>query len=106
MKTGAEQISIERKRQIDVEKYIVEKDVESYGNGQLMGAAGCYLSSAFNKLTNSPKGVRFQVMNPIGVYTDAWPWDDKYDKRDKHDAVRQLVIAGALIAAEIDRLQS
>jgi hypothetical protein len=39
-------------------------------------------------------------------YHDAWPWDDECDKRWKHGRLRQLVIAGALIAAEIDRLQA
>jgi hypothetical protein len=33
-----------------------------------------------------------------------WPWDNKYWKPSE-DKVRNLVKAGALIAAEIDRLQ-
>jgi hypothetical protein len=37
---------------------------------------------------------------------DAWPWSRNWDKRDKHSRTRRLEIAGALIAAEIDRLVS
>ena len=39
-------------------------------------------------------------------FDDPWPssWDDGWDKRQVHDRRRRLVIAGALIAAEIDRL--
>ena len=33
-----------------------------------------------------------------------WPWDD-HDGRGKADVITSLVKAGALIAAEIDRLQ-
>lgn len=37
----------------------------------------------------------------------AWPmsWDSEWDKRDQHPVLRRLAIAGALICAEIDRLQ-
>lgn len=35
-----------------------------------------------------------------------WHWDPQYDKRDKHDILRSLIISGALIAAQIDLLQS
>jgi hypothetical protein len=35
---------------------------------------------------------------------DAFPWGSCDDKRAKHSRLRQLAIAGALIAAEIDRL--
>lgn len=38
-------------------------------------------------------------------WVDAWPWDKQYDKREKHDRIRRLVIAAALIVAEIERLQ-
>jgi len=34
-----------------------------------------------------------------------WPWELTRHKKSKHDQLRQLAIAGALIAAEIDRLQ-
>lgn len=48
------------------------------------------------------------VAGPSGLPDDLWPWNDgSYpDKRGQLDRVRQLTIAGALIAAEIDRLQA
>jgi site-specific DNA-cytosine methylase len=36
---------------------------------------------------------------------DAWPWRDEDDRRGEHPYLKRLVIAGALIAAEIDRVQ-
>lgn len=40
------------------------------------------------------------------LHADPFPWERDYDARLKHDRIRQLTIAGALIAAEIDRLQA
>ena len=45
--------------------------------------------------------------NPKGLFfIDPWPakWSAAWDKRSKHNRLRRLTIAGALIAAEIDRL--
>lgn len=36
---------------------------------------------------------------------DAWPWESKWDKRKKHGRRRQLIIAAALIVAEVERLE-
>jgi hypothetical protein len=40
------------------------------------------------------------------LFADPCPesWAPEYDKRGKHDRLRRLEIAGALIAAEIDRI--
>ena len=35
-----------------------------------------------------------------------WPWDLEWFKPSPYDRIRELVKAGALIAAEIDRLQN
>lgn len=43
-----------------------------------------------------------QVMVPVPAL---WPWDAKWWKPTPDNRVRELVKAGALIAAEIDRLQ-
>jgi hypothetical protein len=37
---------------------------------------------------------------------ELWPWKDMPDQRGKMDRIKQLSVAGALIAAEIDRLQA
>lgn len=37
--------------------------------------------------------------------TDLWPWDEEYFKPTPDNRIRELVKAGALICAEIDRLK-
>lgn len=82
--TGAELIAAERKRQIDVEGYSKTSDA-LYVNGELVRAAVCYVES-----TGDPQASLW------------WPWDVKHWKPSNR--VRDLTKAGALIAAEIDRL--
>lgn len=64
---------------------------------QLPKAAMCYVSYAKNLiLGNGPH---------VGPMIEGlWPWDWKWWK-PSDDPIRDLVKAGALIAAEIDRLQ-
>ena len=47
-----------------------------------------------------------EITEDYVFFEDPWPteWDTSWDKRGQVDRRRQLVIAGALIAAEIDRL--
>lgn len=108
---GVTLIAQERKRQIEVEKWDLSHDAD-YSQGELIGAAGCYAANALSKHledyrhTNQSPLAKFQVYyndKKVG-WGDGWPWDKKWDKRKKHDKLRSLVIAGALIAAEIDRL--
>ena len=84
--TGVERIAAERNRQMVEEGWDAEHD-EGHAEGSLSVAAACYAVA----------GVR-------GARSPAWPWDPKWDKRAKHNRIRRLEIAGALIAAEIDRL--
>lgn len=103
MKTGIALIADERQRQIMSEGYFSEHD-DQYTRQELAIAAGCYIVSAEachyskNNLTFSG-GYRPGEGVPIN-----WPWDAEYWK-PTGDPVRDLVKAGALIAAEIDRLQ-
>ena len=90
---GARRIVVERIRQKTVEGWTPSHDAQ-HANGELSVAAACYA------VHNSNQDVC--VVIPPGI--DAWPWDKKWDKRRKHDRIRRLEIAGALIAAEIDRL--
>jgi hypothetical protein len=128
MKTGIELIAEERQRQIEKEGWTNLHDSEDHNSMELAGAAGCYVANAINKhyeedsLGNWKEKARFQYkrepesnffvndgdrgdrkLHP-GGWEDGWPWDAQWDKRKKHDKVRSLVIAGALIAAELDRL--
>ena len=111
-KTGIELIAEERQRQADVEGWNNFHD-EDHTAYQLSAAAGCYIASAQNKYfldhthSDGKPVTRFQVRDEgERKWVDGWPWDKEYDKREKHDIKRSLVIAGALIAAEIDRLNN
>jgi hypothetical protein len=123
MKTGIELIAEERQRQIEVEKWDYSHD-EVYKNGEMVGAAACYAVNALNK-QHGTGFARVEVHRPAesgflsgntgdrgdrrlqpAKWVDAWPWDKEWDKRHKHDKARSLVIAGALIAAELDRLNN
>lgn len=91
MPTGAELIAAERDRQIHVEGWTAAHDAQHSG-GELAAAAKCYLSSR--------AGTQFLTSAP-----GQWPWAHSWWKPST-DRVRNLVKAGALIAAEIDRLQA
>lgn len=91
---GAELIAAERDRHISEEGFTAEVD-DQYFAADLAEAALCYTEAA-----------RSQVNGGCGwaCVPDNWPWIDEWWKPSS-DPVRNLVKAGALIAAEIDRLQ-
>lgn len=101
MKTGIEIISAERKRQIEVEGYDESHDDEQKGE-QIAYAAACYAI---------PNEKRYGIHcvtypNHFSMLFDRiWPWERKYWKPTPENRVKELAKAGALIAAEIDRLQ-
>lgn len=84
--TGAELISKERERQVNVEGYDKNHD-SSHKYEELALAALAYANHAVGVDTSSALSV--------------WPWDEKYFK--PKDPLKDLVRAGALIAAAIDR---
>lgn len=123
--TGAERIAEERHRQGAL-GYSQAHDKE-HESGQLLVAAQCYLESArvveesadtqeavarymrrHGEDPDTDEDFQRRVENPARYYHgwDArpreWPWDDGWDPSP--DAIRNLEKAGALIAAEIDRL--
>lgn len=97
MKTGIEIISDERKRQIEVEGYTSEHDDKEKGN-QIALAAACYAIPAY--VLNVPV-----LNNRKTVFDIIWNWDDEFWKPTPNNRIKELAKAGALIAAEIDRLQ-
>lgn len=79
-------IIIERMRQVTDEWWSAEHDDEENYYGELAEAAACYALPDYRA--------------PL-----PWPWEPpNYDKRNKHSRRRQLIIAGALIVAEVERL--
>lgn len=94
---GVTLIALERARQQREEGYTREKDAHN-PDGVLSLAAIAYAAPANEQLylhRLTKRGVAF---------TDPFPWDPLYDKRGKHNRLRRLQIAGALIAAEMDLL--
>lgn len=102
--TGVELIAEERQRQISQEGWTPEHD-DSHEGGEMAIAAACYAVAGMKSAGGADISVLSETMGDFGLeYQEAWPWDGRWDKRKRHDRKRQLVIAGALIAAELDRL--
>jgi hypothetical protein len=90
-------IAFERARQIEEEGWTAMHD-DQHDRGELAQAAACYAV---------PGGYREIA---VGQYEEylwqvLWPWDGRFFAPRPDDRIRELVKAGALIAAEIDRLQ-
>lgn len=92
--TGAERIAAERKRQIDEdgENFSAAHDA-NWTADELALAAACYALPA-------------RVRDDTRPEPEHWPWDWCWWKPTPGDRIRELERAGALIAAEIDRLLS
>ena len=97
---GAGLIAEERQRQINIEKWTPEHDDE-HVMGQLAIAAACYAEVSSLTVRARRAGRYLSIPNEI---LSRWPWSTKWWKPSS-DPIRNLVKAGALIAAEIDRLQ-
>lgn len=94
MKTGIELIAQERQRQIEVEGYDHSHD-DDHSSGELAMAAMCYAMDP--------------IWRPVDVAPMGWPWIG-YEGLDgfkptPNDRIRELVKAGSLLVAEIERLQ-
>jgi hypothetical protein len=105
-RTGIQRIADERARQIAEEGWTPEHDDEHIdGELALVGALYATPVQLFEKVEIDRVMITFQ---------DPWPsswdseWDKRMDKREPHNTsnrrIRELEKAGALIAAEIDRL--
>ena len=90
MKTGIEQIAEERQRQITEEGWTPEHDWQ-HDNGSLALAAACYALPP-------------HVTAEWNIIAHLWPWYRDQYKPCPFNRIKELVKAGALIAAEIDRL--
>jgi hypothetical protein len=86
--TGIELIATERQEQIDKHGWSLEHDAKFYEHQELLVAAQFCLAQPDSEL---------------------WPagWDEHFKQKIKQkDRIGQLKVAGAFIAAEIDRLQT
>lgn len=106
---GVQLIAAERTRQIEDEGWSLEHD-DQHSNGELASAAAVYAVPI--TLYRDAQGDEHQ--DPHGLIPDRdgfywafryiWPFGEEWLKRTPDDRVRELTKAGALIAAEIDRL--
>jgi hypothetical protein len=95
--TGIERIIAERKRQIEEEGFTAEHD-DRWDKGELAQAAMCYCMEPAD----------FQNILDGSVEPCApseWPFHPTWWKPTPNNRIQELKKAGALIAAEIDRLQ-
>jgi hypothetical protein len=94
--TGAALIAAERRRQIDGEGWTADHDQMHAGTDDLALAAVTYAL---------PADRREEVVGIDGL-PETWPWNVRWWKPTPDDRIRELVKAGALIAAQIDLLRS
>lgn len=87
--SGIERITAERQRQITKEGWTPAHD-DSHSNFELIEAAICYANEYYHEHLDS--------------LPSSWPWEPEWWKPST-DLIRNLEKAGALIAAEIDRLE-
>lgn len=90
MKTGIELIAIERQEQIEKHGYSIEKDAKNNDDGQLIYAV-CALTEWGGE-------------GNFGSFHKSWP-DSICEKLIEKPLKDRLIIAGAFIAAELDRMQ-
>lgn len=94
---AAQEIANERARQVAVEGWTVEHDDE-HEDGELARAANCYRLIGNGSLGEFlPDADQSDAQVPT-----AWPWDDEWWKPKTR--LRNLIRAGALYQAEIERL--
>lgn len=91
---GCTLITQERNEHLTREGWTAEHD-RHHVAGEMIVAAMAYLQAALNR--NTFHGIRYDEP------ADDWPWAGEWFKPTV-DEVGNLVKAGALIAAEIDRL--
>jgi hypothetical protein len=93
-KTGVELIAEERKRQVEAEGWTADHD-DQHDEEEMAIAAAIYAL---------PDDYREYYRK--GVVPKTWPWEHEWWKPSPKNRIKELIKAGALIAAEIDRLQN
>lgn len=102
MTVGTDLIAEKRQRQIEVHGWSPEHDAE-HTQGELSKAALNYVVLVTQVLDGHPDPtINLPGPGDAGMYQ--WPWDVAHWTGDPEDPIEALANAGALIAAEIDRL--
>lgn len=99
MKTTIELIQEERTRQVEVEGFSANSD-DRYTNRELAKAAGAYLLIDIARQEPDYNEQDYSVPD-----SEFWPWGASWWKPSPDNPIKELVKAGALIVAEIERLQ-
>jgi hypothetical protein len=94
-----QEIAAERRRQVKVKGWTSTHDDE-HGDGEMAQAAATYAVLAMTKIMHEESPVIGRLAAAIKWL---WPWSPVWLKRD-NTARRMLVKAGALIVAEIERI--
>lgn len=96
MKTAIELITEERQRQIEDEGWTPDHDDNEHNDGDLAYAGAAYALADL---------YRRAVSKGYDPTPHCWPFKRGCFKPTPDDRIRELVKAGALIVAEIERLQ-
>ncbi len=104
MKTGIDLIAEERKRQIEIKGYDESHDAE-HRVTELIDAAMAYVDAARTDYMNETEGLHPELLEQHydSIKQLTWRWGDESFKPTT--CIKDLIKAGALIAASIDRLQ-
>lgn len=95
--TGVQMIAAERARQV-AKGYKPALDDERCSNGDLVRMAVAYAASAYWRERGDASAAEDEV-------DSWWPWHASRAFKETGDTIASLTRAGALLAAEIDRLQ-
>lgn len=96
--SGIDRIAYERDRQLLEEGFTRKRDRAEYPDGQLARVAALYA------LPRAWRALPLEEYDNRTLLEVAWPWTWQWWKPSENDRIRELEKAGALIAAEIDRL--
>jgi hypothetical protein len=101
---GIELITQERARQIERKGYDAKWDANN--NDKELAMAACYYAAPENiEESRHTSEMDFRITLKPDFFFPPF-WDRSHRKRDGKTEVQRLTVAGALIAAEIDRLLS
>ena len=92
-------VASERRRQIEEEGWTPDRDDEMHDDGEIASAAASYALAAADVMRPYPQGDGGFEFEPPSM----WLWGNK-DWKPGNDPRRMLIKAGALILAEIERI--